>query len=132
MNCLIDTHVLIWAIKERKRLSRRAIETLGDPDNVIFVSAITFWEISLKYSVGKLELRNILPNQFPDASVDMGFHLLSLSPADSASFHELILTDHKDPFDRMLLWQAIQHNLMFITNDDRIDQYKIAGLKTLW
>jgi len=132
MNCLIDTHVLIWAVKERKRLSRRAIDTLEDPDNVIFVSAITFWEISLKYSAGKLELRNILPNQFPGASVDMGFQLLSLSPADSASFHELILTDHKDPFDRMLLWQAIQHNLMFITNDDRIDQYKIAGLKTLW
>jgi PIN domain nuclease of toxin-antitoxin system len=132
MNFLVDTHVLIWAIKERKRLSREVIETLENPDNSIFVSAITFWEIALKFSVGKLELRNILPDQFPDASIDMGFQLLQLSPIESATFHKLILTNHKDPFDRMLIWQAIQRNFTFITNDDQLAQYQIAGLKTFW
>jgi PIN domain nuclease of toxin-antitoxin system len=132
MNCLIDTHVLIWAVKERKRLSREVVEVLENPDNSIFVSAITFWEIALKFSFGKLELRNILPDQFPEASKDMGFQLLSLSPAESASFHKLILTNHKDPFDRMLIWQAIQRNLIFITKDDDLGPYKNAGLKTFW
>jgi len=132
MNFLVDTHVLIWAIKERKKLSRRVVEILENPDNSIFVSAITFWEIALKFSVDKLELRNILPGQFPDAAIDMGFQLLPLSPVESASFYKLILTNHKDPFDRMLIWQAIQSNLTFITNENEFAQYQIAGLKTFW
>src|ERR1700753_1148433 len=110
MNCLVDTHVLIWAIKERKKLSRKVIETLENADNTIFVSAISFWEIALKFSVGKLELQKILPNEFPTAAMEMGFELISLSPAESASHYELIITSHKDPFDRMLIWQAIQRN----------------------
>ncbi|MDB5007687.1 MAG: hypothetical protein JWP45_2080 [Mucilaginibacter sp.] len=132
MNYLLDTHALIWAIKERKKLSPVVIQTLENADNSIFVSAITFWEIALKFSVGKLELRNILPDEFPEASLQMGFELISLSPNESASHYKLISTDHKDPFDRMLIWQAIQRNLIFITKDDRLKRYKIAGLKTLW
>jgi PIN domain nuclease of toxin-antitoxin system len=132
MNYLLDTHALVWAIKERKKLSPAVIQILENPDNVIFVSAITFWEIALKFSVGKLELRNILPDEFPDASLEIGFELISLSPNESASHHKLMLTTHKDPFDRMLIWQAIQRNLIFITKDDDLDQYKGAGLKTLW
>jgi len=62
----------------------------------------------------------------------MGFQLISLSSAESASHHKLVLTDHKDPFDRMLIWQAIQRNLIFISKDDRLEQYKIAGLEILW
>jgi PIN domain nuclease of toxin-antitoxin system len=132
MNYLLDTHVLIWAIKERKKLSPVVIQILENADNSIFVSAITFWEIALKFSVGKLELRNILPDEFPEVSLQMGFEFISLSPKESASHYKLILTDHKDPFDRMLIWQAIQRNLIFITKDDRLEKYKIAGLKTLW
>jgi PIN domain nuclease of toxin-antitoxin system len=132
MNYLLDTHTLIWAIKEREKLSPVVIQTLENADNSIFVSAIAFWEIALKFSVGKLELRNILPDEFPEASLQMGFELISLSPNESASSYKLILTDHKDPFDRMLIWQAIQRNLIFITKDDRLERYKIAGLKTLW
>jgi PIN domain nuclease of toxin-antitoxin system len=132
MNYLLDTHTLIWAIKERKKLTRAVIAALENPDNSIFVSAITFWEISLKYATGKLELRNILPDEFPGASLQMGFELLSLSPNEGASFHQLPLTDHKDPFDRMLIWQAIQQSLIFVSKDDRLHQYKGVGLKILW
>ena len=107
MNYLLDTHVFIWAIKERKKLSPVVIETLENADNSVFVSAITFWEISLKFSIGKLELRNILPEEFPEAALQMGFELIPLSPNESASHHKLKLTQHKDPLDRMLIWQAI-------------------------
>lgn len=133
MNYLLDTHALIWAIKERKKLSHTVIQVLENADNSIFVSAISFWEIALKFSVGKLELRNILPEEFPDAAIQIGFQLISLSPNESASHHRLMLTDHKDPFDRMLIWQAIQRNLVFISNDNNIAQYgPAAGLKSLW
>ena len=132
MSYLLDTHTLIWAIKERKKLSIAAVGVLENADNSVFVSAITFWEIALKFSVGKLELRNIMPDEFPEASIQAGFQLLSLSPNECASHYKLILTNHKDPFDRMLIWQAIERNLIFISKDERLAQYKTAGLKTLW
>jgi len=132
MNCLLDTHTLIWAIKEREKLSPLVVQTIENADNTIFVSSITFWEISMKFSIGKLELINILPDQFPEASLNVGFELISLSPSETASHYKLLLTAHKDPFDRMLIWQAIQRNLVFISKDDRLGQYKVAGLKTLW
>jgi len=132
MSYLLDTHTLIWAIKERKKLSQAVIEILENADNTIFVSAITFWEIALKFSNGKLELQNIVPDQFTETALQMGFQLISLSPEESASYHKLTLTTHKDPFDRMLIWQAIQRDLIFITKDERLEQYKSSGLKTLW
>jgi PIN domain nuclease of toxin-antitoxin system len=132
MSYLLDTHALIWAIKERKKLSPLVIETLENADNSVFVSSITFWEIALKFSVGKLDLINIMPDDFPEESLKIGFQLISLSPNESASYHKLLLTNHKDPFDRMLIWQAIERNLILITKDNNLDQYKIAGLKTLW
>lgn len=132
MNYLLDTHTLIWAIKDRKQLSQKVIQTLENPDNSIFVSSITFWEIALKFSVGKLELRNIMPDEFPQASLQIGFQLIPLSPNECASHYKLILTNHKDPFARMLIWQAIERKLIFISKDNRLEQYKAVGLKTLW
>lgn len=132
MNYLVDTHTLIWAISEKKKLSSRVGQTLSNANNAFFVSAISFWEISLKFSTGKLAIQGILPEEMPGLSVISGFQLIPLSPDESASYRKLILTTHKDPFDRMLIWQAIQRNLTFITKDNNLDQYKIAGLKTLW
>lgn len=132
MNYLLDTHTLIWVVSEKEKLSSKVIETLNNSDNAFFVSAISFWEIALKYSVGKLKIQGILPEEMPGLSLQSGFQLIPLAPDESAQSHKLILTDHKDPFDRMLIWQAIQRKLVFISKDDRLDQYKSAGLKTLW
>jgi PIN domain nuclease of toxin-antitoxin system len=132
MNYLLDTHTLIWAITEDEKLSKLVTVTLKDTQNTIFVSALTFWEISLKYSINKLNLENIKPNDFLELSLQSRFQLIPVSPGESATYHNLIATTHKDPFDRMLIWQAIQRNLIFITMNKNLNQYQDAGLKTLW
>jgi PIN domain nuclease of toxin-antitoxin system len=132
MDYLVDTHTLIWAITERDKLSPIVVQTIKNPNNNILVSAITFWEISLKYSIGKLELQGVLSEEFPELSLKMGFKLIPLSIDESASYNQLLITSHKDLFDRMLIWQAISRNLTFISKDNSIVQYRSVGLKTLW
>ena len=132
MNYLLDTHTFIWTISEKGKLSSIVKQTIENPTNNIFVSAITFWEISLKFSIGKLELKGISPENLPEVAVQSGFRLIPLSPEESATHHQLMLTKHKDPFDRMLIWQSIQRNLIFISKDERLKSYNLSGLKTLW
>jgi PIN domain nuclease of toxin-antitoxin system len=132
MNYLLDTHVFIWAISERENLSNAVRKVLDNPDNTIFVSSITFWDISLKFSVGKLNVQGALPNELPKLSIETGFQLLPLSPDESSTYHNLNLTSHKDPFDRMLIWQAIYREFILITKDKSMNQYIPVGLKTLW
>lgn len=132
MNYLLDTHTFIWSIAEREKLSSTVRQILDNNDNSIFVSAITFWEISLKFSLGKLNIKGVLPSELPRLSSETGFKLLSLSPDESATNHKLALTNHKDPFDRMLIWQAIWRDYVLITKDKNTGQYHAFGLRTLW
>ena len=133
MNYLLDTHTLIWAFSEKDKLSVRVSHILADPANTFFVSAISFWEIALKFSTGKLNIEGILPEDLPALSIEAGFQLIPVSPDESATFHRLYkVSNHKDLFDRMLILQAIQRRLIFITKDDDLDPYKNAGLKTTW
>ena len=132
MNFLLDTHALIWTITEKGKLSARVKKTFESADNVFFISSVTYWEISLKFSTGKLKLLGLLPDDILSLSVESGFQLIPLSPNESASYYKLKTTTHRDPFDRMLIWQAIQRNLILITNDKSIAGYKDSGLKILW
>jgi len=132
MDYLIDTHTLIWAITDRSKLSAHARQTLENPADNILVSAISFWEISLKFSIGKMDLRGVLAEDFRKLADKMGFRLIPLSVDESASYSKLDKTSHKDLFDRMLIWQAIRRNLIFITKDSGIAEYNSMGLKTLW
>jgi PIN domain nuclease of toxin-antitoxin system len=132
VNYLLDTHTLIWAITEKDKLSPQVNRTFTDPNNTFSVSIISFWEISLKFSTGKLGINGILPEELPELSLKTGFQLISISLEEAASYHKLIQTNHRYPFDRMLIWQAIQRNLTLITKDDDLKQYQTAGLKTLW
>lgn len=132
MNYLLDTHTFIWAISERKKLSANVLNELDNNDNSIFVSAISFWEIALKFSIGKLQIAGSLPENLPELALKTGFQLIPLSADESASHYKLNLTTHKDPFDRMLVWQAIQRNLVLISKDNRVAQYGPAGLKIFW
>ena len=108
MNYLLDTHTLIWVISEKEKLSSQVNQTFSSPDNTFFVSSISFWEISLKFSTGKLGIQGLIPEDIPILLVQSGFQLISLSPDESATCYRLKKTNHKDPFDRMLIWQAIQ------------------------
>ena len=132
MNYLLDTHVFLWAAFEPEKLSRKARQAIEDPDNTIYVSAATYWEISLKYALGKLVLTNAVPDALPDISGQMGFETMDVDADTASSFYKLPRTAHKDPFDRLVVWQAINKNVMLITKDKGIGAYRKLGLKTLW
>jgi PIN domain nuclease of toxin-antitoxin system len=132
MKYLLDTHTLIWALMEKNKLSVKAQNTLENPDNSIFVSAISFWEISLKFSIGKLSLQGVIPNELPAIVEQMKFKTISLHPDEASTYHRLTSLHHRDPFDRMLIWQALTNNLTLISKDDRMLAYHSDGLKLLW
>jgi PIN domain nuclease of toxin-antitoxin system len=132
MNYLLDTHTFLWAIFDSKKLSKNAKELILNPGNSIYVSLITFWEISLKYALGKLELENILPEELPVVSRESGFLTLLLSEKEVSSFHHLPRSSHKDPFDRLIVWQAIQNDFILISKDRRISEYLESGLRFTW
>lgn len=132
MNYLVDTHVLLWAIFESWKLSSRVKSLILNPENAIYVSLISFWEISLKYSLGKLDLGNIKPEDIPGISREAGFKTLRLSETDVASFYNLPRIGHKDPFDRLIIWQAINNDLILVSKDGRLSDYIDLGLSIAW
>ncbi len=131
MTYLLDTHYMLWAVADTKRISKKIKEIITNPDNKIVVSAISFWEVSLKRSLGKLEIDGFLPEQFPDACLSMGFVLEPLSHEDSSTYHTLTANYHKDPFDRMLIWQAIRNNFTLISVDGNVKKYASEGLQVI-
>ena len=124
MKLLLDTHIFLWALSEPNRLTQKQVIAMEDPTNTVYVSSISITEIAIKASLGKLEL------VFDplDAAEKSGFEMLDFSARDA-----LILTDlpfhHRDPFDRMLITQAISRKLIIATQDSIIDRYDCQILK---
>lgn len=129
---LLDTHVFLWTIVDPKRLSEKAISAIENNENTILISAITLWEISLKYALGKLNLIGLEPNGLMKQAKDLGFDLIPVTAELAASHYKLDATWHKDPFDRMLIWQAIQKDITLISKDENINKYQTEGLKVIW
>jgi PIN domain nuclease of toxin-antitoxin system len=132
MTLLLDTHAFLWFCMAPEKLgtaSRRAIRAAGSE---VFVSAVSFWEISLKCGIGKLDLDNVTPEELPGVAEASGLGILSMKADVAATFHKLPNTGHKDPFDRMLAWQAIDARMTMITRERFPDEYGQAGLKVLW
>jgi PIN domain nuclease of toxin-antitoxin system len=129
---LLDTHVLIWSLMYSSKLSNNCLEILKNKKNTIFVSTISVWEISLKLSLNKLEILRLMPDALPELVIEAGYELLPLLPEDVANYHQLDAAWHRDPFDRMLIWQAIQKNIILISKDENINKYQSAGLKVVW
>lgn len=132
MRYLIDTHVLLWAVIDDDKLSTKIKKVMEDGRNDIFVSSISFWEIALKFSIGKLKIGNFSPDELPSLVEKMGFKLISLATVDSSTYHQFAFTGHKDPFDRMLMWQAIQQEMTFISKDRNVSHYRGTGLQVIW
>lgn len=132
MSYLLDSHTLIWSIMDLKKLSVKVRRILEDKDNRIFVSAVSFWEISLKYAIGKLDLSGVAPEKLPELARHAGFELIDLLPDECANYHQLKASWHRDPFDRMLIWQALQNKLSIISRDSQIASYESVGLNVVW
>lgn len=132
MNCLLDTHALLWALFDPARLGSKAAESMLDRGATVSVSVVSFWEISLKHAMGKLELSGVTPDDFPLLTRQSGFDILPISEGEAATFHRLPRTGHKDPFDRLIIWQAISNSLILVSKDRSFATYRKLGLKVLW
>lgn len=126
MNLLLDTHILIWALNEDPRLSEKAKNLILDPDNVIYYSSISIWEVSIKHArhpenitfSGKAlsqycQEAGFLPVDVRDKHI---YTLETITRAENAP-------KHHDPFDKMLVAQAKAENLSFLTHDSLIPYY---------
>lgn len=133
MKYLLDTHVILWLAYEDAKLSNPAREILLDPKNEIYLSAVSFWEISLKFQSGKLDLKGHNPEMLKSGFDQFyDFRELSLEMGDALTIYKLDSPFHKNPFDRMLIWQALRHGLTFLTADENIKRYQEIGLKVEW
>lgn len=132
MSYLLDTHALLWTVNVPHRLSDAAREVVVSLDEVVCVSAVSLWEVSLKFALGKLDLRGRTPEDVLQVAGEAGFVLVDLKLAEVATFYRLPTGEHKDTFDRMLAWQAIQRGLTLVSRDPRMRAYEAEGLRLLW
>ena len=132
MKLLLDTHAFLWAAFSPRKLSARARSALIDHDNVVAVSSLSFWEISLKFSLGKITLEGCAPDELPRVAQEMQFAIVQAYANDMASFQALPRTAHKDPFDRMIIWQAIRQGHALVSKDGHFAAYRPHGLTVWW
>ena len=114
-----------------ERLSLKVRKALADPAHDFHVSTVSLWEISIKHALGKLRLDGCTPDDMLAAARNMGFAMSAPSAEESASFHRLPRMAHKDPFDRMLIWQCLQRRWVLVTHDRAMAEYRALGLETL-
>jgi len=131
MKILLDTHSLLWSIGKTSELSEKAMTEIKNANNEVFVSAVSLWEIALKYSIGKLVVDFDI-QKIPEFCERMGFKLIPLDPSDALNSLQLPLKNHKDPFDRMLIFQCISNGYILASKDSRIQMYAKDGLRYIW
>jgi len=133
MAWLLDTHALLWALFEPEKLGRKSRAILKDPANEVLVSPLSYWEISLKFGLGKLVIPETDPSEIPAAARQLGLIEEPLDPEILATFHQLAYApDHRDPFDRLLVWHAIRRKHTLLSKDRAIPFFKTHGLKSEW
>jgi len=123
VNLLLDTHVLLWWLADDSRLSPDTGKAISDPENIVLVSAVTIWEIVIKKGLGKLAI----PDEWYDAIADEPFQRLPITWEHSRKVADLPEL-HRDPFDRLLVAQAIVENLVLVTGDEKVLRYDISVL----
>ena len=128
MRLLLDTHAFIWWFEGNRRLTGPAREAIGDPDNDVFVSAATAWEIATKQRLGKLTGVDVLAFSIPEYIASQRFEQLPVTVEDGVRAGALS-GPHRDPFDRMLVAQALGSDLVFVSVESVFDEY---GVRRLW
>ena len=127
MNLLLDTHVALWAITDSPRLSRQARDLIESPKTLVWVSAASVWEIAIKRSLGKGEM----PVSSTDAVryfQESGYRFLAIT-AEHAVAVEGLPAHHQDPFDRILIAQALVEPMRLMTHDALVARYSDTIIK---
>ena len=123
MNLLLDTHILLWWLDDNPSLSERERESISNNDNLIILSAAVIWEIRIKQALGKLEIAS----NFYQVLQEQGFEMLSITPAHAYAVGDLP-NHHRDPFDRILIAQAMVEDFTMVTHDGIFEKYEISLL----
>ena len=125
---LLDTHALFWWFSEMENLPSAAADAIGDSEAEIHVSSVSAYEISFKNGRGKLNVPPRLLHDFSDVIAAQGFRQLALTVQHALDAGMLDFA-HRDPFDRMLIAQALAENLELVSNERLFDQ---TGVKRIW
>ena len=128
MRVLLDTHAFLWWMDDNASLSATARRVIADEANDIVVSAASAWEIAAKYRLGKLPEAEAVASDAAGCIADEGFEGMAISVADAERAGRLPGI-HRDPFDRMLIAQALGHDLAIVSVDATFDRY---GVNRLW
>jgi PIN domain nuclease of toxin-antitoxin system len=120
LTLLLDTHALLWALAASRQLSAVARAAIVDPENDILVSAVSGWEIAIKKQLGRLQA----PDELVDAIAEAGFRERPIRLADTARL-ETLPDHHRDPFDRMLIAQALVDEIPIVSRDPQIARYPV-------
>lgn len=128
MKLLLDTHIFLWFISGDGRLPDDARDAIRDPGNDVYLSVVSLWEIITKYKLGKLPLPHPPETYIPTQRIR---HLIADLPLDEVSVTRLapLPTIHRDPFDRMLICQALEHGMTIVTVDVTIPAYPVTVFK---
>lgn len=128
MRLLLDTHALLYWVYEPSRLGPNALRALANRENQVYWSIASSWEIAIKVSIGKLTLDGSIDEVIPTELLRHGFSLLPIDHAHVLSVATLP-RHHGDPFDRLLVAQALSERLQLVTADEKIAAY---GVSILW
>ena len=128
MRTLLDTHAFLWWVTDSERLSGIAHSVIADESNDIVVSAASAWEISTKFRLGKLPEADAAAFDIAGIIVSQGFEELAINVTEAERAGRLP-GPHRDPFDRMLIAQALAHDLAVVSIDATFDRY---GVNRLW
>jgi PIN domain nuclease of toxin-antitoxin system len=122
MRLLLDTHAFLWFILDHPRLSIAARDYIADRDNIILISPVTYWEIAIKISLGKYELPEPYSDFMERELESNNFQVLPIEPRHTAVLIDLPF-HHRDPFDRLLVAQALVENIPLVSIDKTLDGY---------
>lgn len=131
MISLLDT-LFIWALTDTRRLTTPVKDLIENVSNELYISSVSFWEISIKLRNKRLASIGREPSTLIKAAETMGSIPIPITPVEAASQSSLIENTHFDPFDRMLIWQAISRKLTLVSGDADFKRFKKNGLKLLW
>ncbi len=128
MDYLLDTHTLIWYFKEDAQLSKKALDCIQNPDSENYISVVSLWEMAVKISLNKLNISRPFREYINDI-ISSGISILPIQNEDNVLVSSLPF-HHRDPFDRMLIAQAINGKMSIISKDDTFSMYN--DLKVIW
>lgn len=127
MRLLLDTHIFLWYIAGDTQLADAWRQMIGDSRNQVFLSVVSMWEAIIKFQTGRLPLPEAPETYIPRLRAQ---HRILVLPVDEASVAQVALLPliHRDPFDRLLIGQAIQNGLTLVTSDAAIRAYPTAPI----